>query len=312
MPEGLLPDPNPPVGGDNLIPFDEVVDRAKKRGVNFGKGSPFNRLRYYTKIGLLPHAKRKSFAGGLPTGAYPESVVETLVEIDKKLKAGKSVQAILREKEEGDREGAGTRFENLPPGITVTPIPQVKPPPEKPRMQVPLLDKSPPYEPLPQPGEQEHLLTHVRPVHYLLLGLVAALISLPTLYLLNPSFKSSTEDILVSLNSLNPKIASQQAEKLALPSSVGQVLGTVSDPFLTINVETDVNALLNARAGVKTFGEDVDADTGRVYASNILYGVQPGVNVAVSTGQRPTISVPNVVTGTVIRSVIGTLNRIPY
>ncbi len=100
MPKGLMPDPNPlhqpGGGGENLIPFDEVVARAKRAGVNFGKGSPFNRLRYYTKIGLLPHAKRKSFAGGSPIGAYPESVVEALVEIDEKLKGGFSVQAILR------------------------------------------------------------------------------------------------------------------------------------------------------------------------------------------------------------------------
>lgn len=56
MPEGLLPNPI----NDNLIPFDEVVSRAKHAGVDFGKGNPFNRLRYYTKIGLLPHAKKEN------------------------------------------------------------------------------------------------------------------------------------------------------------------------------------------------------------------------------------------------------------
>ena len=100
MPEGLVPDPNPPVGGDTLIPFDEVITRAKRLGVNFGKGNPLNRLRYYTKIGLLPHAKRRSFGGRSSVGAYPESVVYTLAQIGDQLKAGKSIQAILREKKE--------------------------------------------------------------------------------------------------------------------------------------------------------------------------------------------------------------------
>ncbi len=40
MPEGLLLDP------ENLISFDDIIDRAKSRGVGFGKGNPYNRLRY--------------------------------------------------------------------------------------------------------------------------------------------------------------------------------------------------------------------------------------------------------------------------
>jgi len=46
---------------EKLISIDEVIERAKKLGVDFGKGDPRNRLRYYVKIGLLPHAKRKVF-----------------------------------------------------------------------------------------------------------------------------------------------------------------------------------------------------------------------------------------------------------
>jgi hypothetical protein len=307
MPKGLVPDPNPlhqPVGGgENLIPFDEVVIRAKRAGVNFGKGNPLNRLRYYTKIGLLPHAKRKSFGKGSPVGAYPESVIETLVELNEKLASGKNVQAILRENKEGEKPQVP--IGGLPPQITFTPIPQVKPPPEKPRVQVPTLDKSPPYEPFPTHVPPKHLLSGVKKGHYLILLLLITLLAAPVLYFANPGFRKSSKDILVYLNSLNPRAAEQQAKKLALPDSVGQVLGTVSDPFLTINVETDVNSLLNARGGIRTYGEDVDANTGRVYASNILYGVQPGTNVAVSTGQNPTISVPNVGIGDITAVLAG-------
>ncbi|HEX7455951.1 MAG TPA: hypothetical protein VF303_00595, partial [Candidatus Nanoarchaeia archaeon] len=297
----------PVTGEDNLIPFDEVVARAKKRGVNFGKGNPLNRLRYYTKIGLLPHAKRKSFAGGTPSGAYPESVVDTLVEIDEQLQAGRSVQVILREKE----EKAASPLEQLPPHVTITPIPQVKPPPPSPRVQVPVLSKGPPYEPLiPEEPIAVKTLKHLKPTHYVAGFLVTIILGLPLLYFFSTSFRDVSKDIVDNLKVLNPIVVEQQTGELALPPYVGEVLGTVSDPFLTINVETDVNAPLNAKAGVKTHGANVDAATGKVYASNILYGIQPGVNVAVSTGQTPTISVPDVVTGAVVRDVLGTVNKI--
>src|SRR4030065_372726 len=105
MPEGLLlpihggeqPRVKADPTGENLISFAEVIDRVKRAGLKFGKTTPTNRLRYLTKIGLLPKAVRKSFAGQPPSGAYPEYVVDILIQIDRELKAGKSVQAILRE-----------------------------------------------------------------------------------------------------------------------------------------------------------------------------------------------------------------------
>ena len=85
---------------NKLISFEELITRAKRRGLNFGKGNPYHRIRYYIKIGLLPHAKRRSFNGEPPSAAYPESVVDTLIQIDTKIKAGKSIRAVLREKRE--------------------------------------------------------------------------------------------------------------------------------------------------------------------------------------------------------------------
>ena len=37
----------------------KLIKQAKKEGVQFGRGDPYNRLRYYTKIGWLPHMTRK-------------------------------------------------------------------------------------------------------------------------------------------------------------------------------------------------------------------------------------------------------------
>ena len=89
---------------ENLISIDGIISLAKERGVDFGKGNPRNRLRYYTKIGLLPNARRKSFNGKNSQGTYPEEVVDLLVEIDKKLKAGKTVQFIKKEREKREAE----------------------------------------------------------------------------------------------------------------------------------------------------------------------------------------------------------------
>jgi DNA-binding transcriptional MerR regulator len=85
---------------EKLISFDEIIILAKKMGVDFGNGDVRQRLRYYTKMGLLPHAQRKCFNNNSPQGAYPESVIDLLVDIDKKIKSGKSIQKIKREIEE--------------------------------------------------------------------------------------------------------------------------------------------------------------------------------------------------------------------
>jgi len=89
---------------EKLISIDEVIERAKKLGVDFGKGDPRNRLRYYVKIGLLPHAKRKVFKNNLPEGAYPEDIVWKLFEIDRMIKAGKGILQIKREMEEREQK----------------------------------------------------------------------------------------------------------------------------------------------------------------------------------------------------------------
>lgn len=61
-----------------LIAADELVKRAKSSGIDFGKGSPYNRLRYYTKIGWLPHMIRKKNDIGVVEGHYPTSALARL------------------------------------------------------------------------------------------------------------------------------------------------------------------------------------------------------------------------------------------
>ena len=65
-----------------LIEISKLVKDAIKKGVNFGKGDPYNRLRYYTKIGLLPHMERKKTKSGETKGHYPNWVLDKLIKIE--------------------------------------------------------------------------------------------------------------------------------------------------------------------------------------------------------------------------------------
>lgn len=71
----------------NLISIEELIKKAKKAGVNFGKADPYNRLRYYTKISLLPHMERRKAKNGDIKAFYPADSLDRLIRIeDLKLK----------------------------------------------------------------------------------------------------------------------------------------------------------------------------------------------------------------------------------
>ena len=65
-----------------LIAVKDLIKKAKRRGIDFGKGDPYNRLRYYTKIGWLPHMIRRTGKTGVVEGHYPEWVLDRLEYID--------------------------------------------------------------------------------------------------------------------------------------------------------------------------------------------------------------------------------------
>lgn len=67
---------------EELITIEKLIETAIKKGVDFGKGDPYNRLRYYTKLGLLPHMRRKVVAGEV-VGHYPSAALDILLEIEK-------------------------------------------------------------------------------------------------------------------------------------------------------------------------------------------------------------------------------------
>lgn len=91
---------------DNLIPLDQLIKEAKKAGINFGKGDPYNRLRYYTKIGWLPHMTRKKGGkrAGNIKGHYPAWTLERLINIEELKKSGLANDKIAQKLRAGDKK----------------------------------------------------------------------------------------------------------------------------------------------------------------------------------------------------------------
>lgn len=81
---------------ENLISIENLIESAKKKGIDFGKGDPYNRLRYYTKIGWLPHMIRKVGDKGGIKGHYPEWALGQLVLIEQLKSKGASNEAIAK------------------------------------------------------------------------------------------------------------------------------------------------------------------------------------------------------------------------
>lgn len=79
-----------------LINIKDLINELKKRNIDLGKGNPYNRLRYYTKIGWIDHMVRKKDQNNIVVGHYPQNVIEKIVEIETLKKDGKSNEEITQ------------------------------------------------------------------------------------------------------------------------------------------------------------------------------------------------------------------------
>jgi len=199
---------------ENLISIDEVIERAKKLGVDFGKGNPRNRLRYYVKIGLLPHAHRKVFKNNLPQGAYPEEIVWKLFEIDKKIKSGKSILQIKKEMEEESKKEATEKVVILP------------------KVEGESFVKT----------QQKISFLKVLPIIFVIFFAISFVVySL----IIRSEFKKSISHFLATTIATFRKFTQAPAEGETQKESVANVLET--EPYLTINAETAIQGSLNVR-----------------------------------------------------------------
>lgn len=81
---------------NDLISIENLINAAKAKGIDFGKGDPYNRLRYYTKIGWLPHMIRKKDDTGNIRGHYQTWSVERLIQIEEMKAKGATNEEISK------------------------------------------------------------------------------------------------------------------------------------------------------------------------------------------------------------------------
>jgi len=79
-----------------LISVDELIKVLKEKNIDLGKGDPYNRVRYYTKIGWLPHMIRKKNENNIISGHYPEEVIEKIIFIERLKLEGLSNEDITK------------------------------------------------------------------------------------------------------------------------------------------------------------------------------------------------------------------------
>jgi DNA-binding transcriptional MerR regulator len=76
------------------LTIDELVEKTTKHNIDLGKGDPYNRLRYYTKMGWIPHMVRKKDDTGSIKGHYPISTLDRLIYIQQLKNNGLSNEEI--------------------------------------------------------------------------------------------------------------------------------------------------------------------------------------------------------------------------
>jgi hypothetical protein len=228
---------------EKFIKIDEAIERARFLGVDFGKGNPRNRLRYYAKLGLLPPAKRKIFEGKLPTGAYPESVIDILVDIERELKKGKTLHKIVEEKKQQEESK-----EAFLPSETVSlrrgsffPPEQV----QEPERSVRIFEKEPEPSSLSEgfSFKPKGLPVSVLSSVLIFLSIAAGLILLFLGIMKSDAFFAA----LVGRVGRIAQVESPLDLITETPLSREEFLFRLPEPYLTINAETDINAPLNLK-----------------------------------------------------------------
>ncbi len=293
----------PSTANKGLYPLSEIVKLAQANGVDFGDSSPENRIRYYIRFGLLPNAKRKSFNGGSPSAAFSLDVVDKIVKIEKLRNKGLSVydqQKLLQSK--SSPKEAPSYEQNLVNYDPVT-IPaeaiQVKPTQVE-QIQpalIPMVTNEPNTEFIePEPSRFRFAKTA-------LLRSAAVLATFLLLLLFGLNFHNLYHYFKTSNANKGGQNISGDLPSLKSP---GQTLAASSpaNGYLWVNVPTDIKSLLTVHSGINTDNTDVNAGTGKLTASNVVYDILPGGNISISGDpQNPVIS-------STAGKVTGTTNRI--
>jgi len=79
----------------NLLPLSAIIRIASEQSIYLGKGKPENRIAYFVKTGLIPHAiRKKNPQTGKIESHFPVSVLQEIQKINQLKKQGRSVSQL--------------------------------------------------------------------------------------------------------------------------------------------------------------------------------------------------------------------------
>jgi DNA-binding transcriptional MerR regulator len=100
---------------EQLITAENLIESAQTAGIKFGKSDPYNRLRYYTKMGWLPYMIRKKSGDTTDIkGHYPEWALSRLVQIEKLKNKGLRNSEITKLLQKNTKSKAFLEFLKIP------------------------------------------------------------------------------------------------------------------------------------------------------------------------------------------------------
>ena len=112
---------------NHLLPVTQIITSARKMSISLGKGDPINAIRYYIKIGLLPHMVRKKAVDNSPNteGFLPTYTLYLLRAIDNYQKQGIKVskQQVLISKMRHSLENSTQKVKTPPKKFISKPLP---------------------------------------------------------------------------------------------------------------------------------------------------------------------------------------------
>src|SRR3989344_3289878 len=302
-----------PISSNGLISANELVIEALKNGVDFGRGNPILRLRYFVKLGIIPApiriVEQLTAAHKQPpkiVGYYTKETLDTLVKIhnlkEKGHKFGRIKEDLITRKiDQNESQKPQPKIFQKSPVFKQNRQPEIR----LSGFSIPRLSLFPSVG-ISEKDLEKKFRNHEQKLIRLLDG--KNLSDVPQITGINFAFVFKgliifiaatglvSVAIISSKNYVSQILSNKEASEKITTSNdlIGQVLAATSDTHrLYIDADTQVS-------GTTLFAENITAPT-------VLYGAVAGTGITVSTGQTPTIGVDSSAVVTSVNDLAGTL-----
>ncbi|KKR50749.1 MAG: hypothetical protein UT84_C0007G0020, partial [Candidatus Curtissbacteria bacterium GW2011_GWA1_40_16] len=298
---------------ETLLPTDKIIALAKSAGVDFGPGNPAERIRYFIKLGILPHAQRRSYldpASNLPTapiGHLPYSSVKKLIEVDRLYKTGKTYPQIAQKLNEEEKQAlAAKEQQTKTKGIKNSQqAPQALPAIHFfPKIG---LNKKDVENTLAQNQKKiekivEKKLAEQAEITQAVSSYVSGNIAPTKISRLSYTIRGMvTITVITGLVSAAIFAGTKLSQKAKEAGDISRQLGASNQNLGTVLAASSANHKFYIDADTEISGSTTFI--GPITAPNVIYGLTGGTGVTVTAGQRPTVSID---TSTVVSSLNST------